>query len=209
MAALLQDLQGECTLAFANAKDARRWGRHYVKSLSFAHGAQQCNNFKDPGVQAYGGRMFTAVRDAADDTFLRLPAPEPSRRKQLEQAWMAEARNASKPFVPLQPVSMATYYNYGGGCTAEGCRATLGDGVSTRRGGPAPRRRGGDGGVQADGTTPATAVVRCVVATAVRTGAVEMAHQRQWRQLLLAVPQRRGRRPYRGCALHSHVHLRA
>ena len=31
-----------------------KWGRHYLPSLARAHLLQQCNNFKDPGVQGYG-----------------------------------------------------------------------------------------------------------------------------------------------------------
>lgn len=36
---------------------------------------QLCNNFKDPGIQHYGGKLFTYLRDKADDTFINLPAP--------------------------------------------------------------------------------------------------------------------------------------
>ena len=31
-----------------------KWGKHYLQSLQRAHELQQCNNFKDPGVQFYG-----------------------------------------------------------------------------------------------------------------------------------------------------------
>ena len=32
----------------------KKWGKHYVGSLLCAHSLQQCNNFKDPGIQHYG-----------------------------------------------------------------------------------------------------------------------------------------------------------
>eukprot|EP00662_Eupelagonemidae_sp_cell21_P014218 gene14218-8253_t len=50
-----------------------------LADLRGAHALQQCNNFKaalpggDPGVQRYGGELFTAVRDNADDIFTSLP----------------------------------------------------------------------------------------------------------------------------------------
>ena len=50
-----------------------RWGKHYLPSLARAHQLQQCSNFKDPGVQDYGGVMFRAIQDAADSAFLSLP----------------------------------------------------------------------------------------------------------------------------------------
>ena len=38
---------------------------------------QQCNNFKDPGVQHYGqGELFNSVRDEMDGIFCSLPAPK-------------------------------------------------------------------------------------------------------------------------------------
>jgi hypothetical protein len=37
-----------------------------------------CNNFKDRGVQCYGGAMFREVQEAVEAAFLRLPPPTPS-----------------------------------------------------------------------------------------------------------------------------------
>lgn len=39
-----------------------RWGRHYLLSLARAHHLQICSNFKDPGVQFYGGPLFKSLR---------------------------------------------------------------------------------------------------------------------------------------------------
>jgi len=39
---------------------------------------QQCNNFKDPGVQHYGGEIFNQLRDKIDEIFINLPPPKPS-----------------------------------------------------------------------------------------------------------------------------------
>eukprot|EP00435_Cladocopium_sp_Y103_P022022 s1511_g5.t1 len=75
---LLQDLQGEAIDAVELAA-FQKWGRHYLPSLMFAHRRQMCNNFKDPGVQHYGGEMFQALRDEADEKFNQLPPPEPTR----------------------------------------------------------------------------------------------------------------------------------
>eukprot|EP00930_Biecheleria_cincta_P034797 TRINITY_DN23999_c0_g1_i1.p1 TRINITY_DN23999_c0_g1~~TRINITY_DN23999_c0_g1_i1.p1 ORF type:complete len:488 (+),score=97.66 TRINITY_DN23999_c0_g1_i1:185-1648(+) len=76
VAALLEDLLGQCSEAVGQSEHWSRWGRHYVPSLMFAHKLQQCNNFKDPGVQFYGGEMFADIRDVADAAFNKLPAPK-------------------------------------------------------------------------------------------------------------------------------------
>jgi hypothetical protein len=244
VAALLLDLEGECTLAFSDVAKATRWGKHYARSLAFAHRTQTCNNFKDPGVQgcvrccrwgrcrrrwrwhrrrlpslalplawrsvavgsttlcrclsregwiivccglvtelgsaptriaivrftssslyllvvvsaaaaaaaaihpsihssihpsihpsSYGGALFAAVRDTADDVFLALPPPTASRRKQLAEA-LARAKSGGagrRAFAKTVPqVNMAQYYNFSGGCIAGDCLALLADG-STRR----------------------------------------------------------------------------
>lgn len=97
---MLEDVSGQTMEALSRDDWWRKWGRHYLPSLMFAHMSQQCNNFKDPGVQAYGGKLFREERDKADELFNQLPAPKPS------------ARTASSY---TAPVSMASYNNcYGG-----------------------------------------------------------------------------------------------
>ncbi|CAG9467059.1 unnamed protein product [Pedinophyceae sp. YPF-701] len=78
MAELADDLGGQVAMAF-EGQYYWTWGGHYLRSIAFAHGYQQCNNFKDPGVQAYGGELFRALRDDTDALFDKLPPPEPSR----------------------------------------------------------------------------------------------------------------------------------
>mmetsp|Transcript_7373 Transcript_7373/g.12813 ORF Transcript_7373/g.12813 Transcript_7373/m.12813 type:complete len:585 (+) Transcript_7373:63-1817(+) len=96
--ALLEDMCGQCTEALSRQDWFLKWGILYLPSIMFAHRLQQCNNFKDPGVQCYGGKLFQEIRDDADDVFNNLPAPKPSIRR--SQA---------------APVSMAAYNNcYGG-----------------------------------------------------------------------------------------------
>ena len=48
---LLKDLTGQITEATSRADWWKKWGRHFLPSLGRAHQLQQCNNFKDPGVQ--------------------------------------------------------------------------------------------------------------------------------------------------------------
>jgi len=98
---LLKDLQGQTTEALDKEDAFKRWGQHFLPSLMCAHLHQQCNNFKDFGVQHYAKELFTRIRDEIDDTFLKIPPPVPVKK----------THNAA----PATPVNMAAYYNAGSG----------------------------------------------------------------------------------------------
>ncbi|CAE7376645.1 yfbK [Symbiodinium natans] len=83
---LREDFEGQVSEAISREDWYQKWGIHYLPSLMSAHLAQQCNNFKDAGVQSYGGELFQNIRDAADDVFLSLPPPQPTARPQAAQA---------------------------------------------------------------------------------------------------------------------------
>ncbi len=112
MKGLLEDLEGQVTEALSREDWYKKWGMHYLPSLMFAHRTQQCNNFKDAGVQAYGGDLFQSLRDKADDIFLSLPAPQPTAR-----ARPTEIQHRSVPVSrPVAaPISMAAFYDASGG----------------------------------------------------------------------------------------------
>merc|ERR1711957_361838 len=88
-----------------------KWGIHYLPSLKCAHRLQQCNNFKDPGVQVYGGQLFGDIRDAADEVFCKLPAPTPTRTMESRQFSMASAPGSAPAAASAPPINMAEYMN--------------------------------------------------------------------------------------------------
>jgi len=101
---LIADLDGQITLGLSN-EYIHKWGKHFLLSLSRAHLNQQCLNFKDPGVQFYGGALFKQIRDEADDAFNELPVPTPKKTTAG-----GSARSLSLP-------TRMTSYNYpDGGC---------------------------------------------------------------------------------------------
>mmetsp|Transcript_28743 Transcript_28743/g.37726 ORF Transcript_28743/g.37726 Transcript_28743/m.37726 type:complete len:759 (+) Transcript_28743:142-2418(+) len=110
---LLVDLEGESTLAVSSCENFEKWGKHYLPSLMQAHLLQQCNNFKDPGVQHYAGRLFSEIRDVADDAFCKLPPPKPSR--------VTVSRRSAAP------VSMSYYNNAANPCFAEDSLVMMSD----------------------------------------------------------------------------------
>jgi hypothetical protein len=74
--ALLHDLTTEIELA-ARSVYFGVWGEHYLRSLIFAHSMRLRNNFKDASTQFYSVGLGT-MRDAINDIFNELPAPQPS-----------------------------------------------------------------------------------------------------------------------------------
>jgi len=97
---LLEDMTGQSTEALSRLDYFQKWGGHYLPSVMFAHRLQQCNNFKDPGVQVYGGALYQDARDTADEAFNTLPAPKPS---------LSQSRGGSASQAYSAPVSMAAY----------------------------------------------------------------------------------------------------
>eukprot|EP01117_Protostelium_nocturnum_P008637 TRINITY_DN30_c0_g1_i2.p1 TRINITY_DN30_c0_g1~~TRINITY_DN30_c0_g1_i2.p1 ORF type:complete len:684 (-),score=232.54 TRINITY_DN30_c0_g1_i2:31-2082(-) len=110
---LIEDLNGQVKMAVEKNEGYTKWGRHFLPSLARAHQFQQCNNFKDPGVQNYGGKVFGQVRDHLDEVFLKLAPPVPT-----------VGSNAGS----TTPVQMGRYYNAYGGCFRGDCRAKMFDG---------------------------------------------------------------------------------
>jgi hypothetical protein len=97
---MYKDLTGQITEAVSSKEFYVKWGMHFVRSIVRAHELKQCNNFKDPGVQFYGGRVFEDVRDFADDKFSSLPPPQPRPNP------YTQVRSTS---IPSTVISMASY----------------------------------------------------------------------------------------------------
>jgi len=118
---LREDLNGQVREAIV-PEAYRKWGRHYLPSLAFAHWTQQCNNFLDKGIQDYGGTIFQTTRDALDDAFNRLPAPKPSKRKALERRCRVKGKK-----VRALPARMSAYNKRDNQCFAGHCRVEMAD----------------------------------------------------------------------------------
>ncbi|KAI6661511.1 Von willebrand factor type A domain protein [Oopsacas minuta] len=99
---LLKDVTEQTTEALSRSDWCNKWGVHYLLSLKRAHLMQQCTNFKDPGLQHYGGNLFEKLRDSADEIFIKIPPPKPK---------MVPTTAVSAPLT-----SMSRYHNRGAPC---------------------------------------------------------------------------------------------
>eukprot|EP01112_Ceratiomyxa_fruticulosa_P020975 TRINITY_DN7285_c0_g2_i1.p1 TRINITY_DN7285_c0_g2~~TRINITY_DN7285_c0_g2_i1.p1 ORF type:complete len:812 (-),score=239.44 TRINITY_DN7285_c0_g2_i1:113-2548(-) len=112
---LLADLTGQVKEAFSKEEYYKKWGRHYMPSLARAHLLQQCNNFKDPGIQHYGGALFNQTRDVIDDIFVKLPPPKPSRPPVSQPSYSSSGARVAAP-APAPIRSMYAYHRSSAPC---------------------------------------------------------------------------------------------
>ena len=116
---ILEDLNGQVKEAISSSNYYERWGKHYLPSLKNAHELKECNNFKDPGIQEYGGDLFKEIRDSVDAMFIKLPPPKPS----IVQPVYGGGTRGS---VTLN--NMRGYLDRSGGCVRGDCLVTKSDG---------------------------------------------------------------------------------
>ncbi|KAM0226466.1 hypothetical protein ACHAQD_000388 [Fusarium lateritium] len=124
---LMQDIsveepKGQVCMAIESRVYFQKWGCHFLLSLLNAHTRQVCNSFKDPGPLQYSidSPLFISCRDALDQIFDNLPAPEPSRSQRGHRGHGSHSRLAS--------VSMSKYRNSSGVCFAASTDVTLASG---------------------------------------------------------------------------------
>lgn len=114
---LKEDLEGQVREALSKPEWYKKWGVHYFPSLMFAHLKQQCNNFKDAGVQAYGGELFQRLRQVADKIFIELPPPTATAVPVVSPGVTAAPDQSRYHVAPMSsPIaSMSAYYSSSGG----------------------------------------------------------------------------------------------
>ena len=101
----------------------QRWGEHYMRSYRTAQGLQVAMNFKDPGLQIYGGDLFHDIQAEGDRIFCDLPAPKPSGAARVAAQSSSSALGLSA--IPSNPISMSVFHNQSAGCFEENhaCKA--------------------------------------------------------------------------------------
>ena len=105
------DTEGEGQISLASTTPAhfKRWGGHYMRAYLRSQELQQCMNFKDPGLQIYGGDMFHTIQTDADNIFCTLPPPKPSGHPMLRSGTASLMATAAL-------ASMSVFHNASSGC---------------------------------------------------------------------------------------------
>jgi hypothetical protein len=116
---LVRDVEGQVTEAFSREDWYDRWGKHYLLSLYGAHFQEECNNFKDPGVQHYGGPLFKKLQGHFEDAFAKIVPPKPARRGRNDKTVTAATMSSN-------------YYNMSGPCFHGNCTVLTEHGTTKR-----------------------------------------------------------------------------
>lgn len=118
--ALVRDVQsdtegeGQIGLAVKIPTNYVRWGAHYMRAYLRSQELQQCMNFKDPGLQIYGGDMFRTIQTDADNIFCTLPPPKPSGHARHSGYGYGGAGAGAA--APPALTSMSVFHNASSGC---------------------------------------------------------------------------------------------
>jgi len=121
------DQEGQIEKAITNSEWFKKWGYHYLLSLSSAHNSQKCHNFKDPSVQKYGSTIFEDLRDEANDIFCSLPPPTPRQSQTPVSSYNQSAIQPPAP--PARQINMSSYVDRYGGCMSPYCYIKLANGT--------------------------------------------------------------------------------
>jgi hypothetical protein len=123
------DDEGQISMA---PKYYHKWGKHYMRAYLLAQVKQQCMNFKDHGLQIYGGAMFKELQSLGEDIFCKLPplvaSGEVYRAPVALSGGGAAGGAGSASAAPAPAPSMAqVFYNSGGGCFAGESKVLMND----------------------------------------------------------------------------------
>lgn len=148
IAALADDLsdddpsRGQLGKAVASQEWFTQWGQHYLPSVLRAHELETCVNFRDAGLQHYGGPAFRRLQGELEQLFCSLPAiahadafDMSAKAAVLAASPVAgSAAGGPKP-QPVAPasnsVSVSSWYN-ARGCFHGDALVTLADGSTIR-----------------------------------------------------------------------------
>jgi hypothetical protein len=88
-------------------------GGKYIESLLCAHQLEECNNFKDFGVQFYGSETFKKLQIKCEDIFTTMPPPVATLRQPVATR---QYNNNQSYSPPASSINMTSFYDRSGAC---------------------------------------------------------------------------------------------
>jgi len=124
---IIEQLKGQNTKMLLKRKYMDKWGKHQTRQYIRALNLQIKNNFKDPGVQHFGGSLFEDLADKIDDIFNNMDPPKPSLATQATKV-VASPRSFAKAYNNARNDYINGHGNTSGGCFAGDGEVLMADG---------------------------------------------------------------------------------
>ena len=121
---IMKDINGQILEGVSSKDFYNRWGENYFRSLRVAYLNEIKNNFKDFGIQHYGGKLFNKLLDEFEDIFINTEI------KKTPRAFSRNSyQNNSKSISRTPPISASRYYDSSGGCFSGNCEVNTDNGI--------------------------------------------------------------------------------
>ncbi|CAF1984696.1 unnamed protein product [Rotaria magnacalcarata] len=114
-ALLKGDLQERISKAVSTVERYKRWGAHYLRAILRSHEYQMRTNFMDPGLQVYGGVLFSELVHSGGEIFKGLPL-----KKYSDRNANSNNNNSDNNAIPAA-VADNYYAGNSGGCFSGEC----------------------------------------------------------------------------------------
>jgi len=124
---IIEQLKGQNTKMLLKRKYMDKWGKHQTRQYIRALNLQIKNNFKDPGVQHFGGNLFEDLADKIDDIFNNMAPPKPSLATQATKV-VASPKSFARAYNNVRNDYINGHGNTSGGCFAGDGEVLMEDG---------------------------------------------------------------------------------
>ena len=131
---IMKDINGQILEGVSNSNYYKRWGENYFRALRTAYTNEIKNNFKDFGIQHYGGKLFNDLLDKFEEIFINTDIKKTYRQQNnySSSRFNTQSRslyNNSSVSTYTPPIQASRYYDNSGGCFAGYCRIATNNGT--------------------------------------------------------------------------------
>lgn len=125
---MIADVSGQFTEAVADSDAFTKWGGDYLYSIRHAYIKEQRINFKDPGIQHFGGKEFELCVESAEEVFMKINPPKATK---VVSTYDNQSGRYTQQTI-TQSVNMSSYYDRDAGCIHGNCNVMLAGGFTRK-----------------------------------------------------------------------------
>lgn len=119
---IMKDINGQILEGVSNQTYYKKWGENYYRALRTAYSNEIKNNFKDFGIQHYGGKLFNELLDKFEEIFINSEIKKTYRPPQPTSNLFTNNQTRYNSTYTSPPIRAQSYYDNSGGCFAGYCK---------------------------------------------------------------------------------------